>query len=403
MLIPDFSCLWKQLDGPQASAIMNAIYQYEDSLLSPAIEHLYRFSPDNATFNELKFIAMLAGMSYKYIEVAKLSDNYFNLYNMTTVPLSTLYDTTPVKDSFYGPFTPVIIVDTVADLNALDITCDPDTGKLLSNSWDLGVCAVVKVVLDNMYYYTKIEESGGVYSMSWEQLDYAYTDKVVVKVEYTPAPDQDGIIENDFVTSGTPYVYFGDYATQDDVDTFIAESGAILTTASVISFEGEYLVWDGNDFVSFSPVWPYFEGGKLLPDRYIDEMFSYEGMTIDQFRYFIKAMISGDFDIGSLHCLDVMLTCAGVLDQQNEDFVLPIEYIFQPSIDIPNNLINGDIHAKIGSRSKWANPDFWYKMLDAICKFLFYYSPHIVFEFSEVGAVYRYNGALMYDGTYHYG
>ena len=71
--------LWKQMCGPQVTAIMTAIFRYMQNIFNSQISYLSTFSLATATDSHLTFIGTLSGIIRPIISVADLSNFIFTL------------------------------------------------------------------------------------------------------------------------------------------------------------------------------------------------------------------------------------------------------------------------------------------------------------------------------------
>ena len=77
MILRPVRFLWKQMNGPQVTAIMTALFRYMRDTFNPIIEYLTTFSIATATDTHLTFIGTCMGIIRPIIQVADLSNFIF--------------------------------------------------------------------------------------------------------------------------------------------------------------------------------------------------------------------------------------------------------------------------------------------------------------------------------------
>lgn len=76
-MINPISFLWKQLNGPQVSAICNAIWQYFKDTYDSILDYYYDLSIEKANNSHLTFIGLLQGLARPLTEIPEIKDLTF--------------------------------------------------------------------------------------------------------------------------------------------------------------------------------------------------------------------------------------------------------------------------------------------------------------------------------------
>lgn len=376
-MIPDFKFMWKQLDGPTASWLSDALYQYFKQQFQPAIDHLNELGIQNMLLDELKVVGSRNNIPYSIIQADITSDKYFQIYR------DSVSDGPHVINSWYNIIQNFPVYETLDELDA-------DIANIADNTIAGGT--VVKCLEDNMFYQVIIVMNGDTPVGSKYQIGPINTDTLVTVS--TPDYSDSKICR-----------YFGEY-NSGSIDYFIDTSRSILIDGDIINYNGVYKVWDTDDFKSFEDVTAFedfddtvYPGGMLMSDKKKAGAYDYIGIGIDAYRILLKGMLNSEAEVGSLRSLEDILSAIIESDSGSSDVGLRYSFEFLEEPDDNNNTY-GDLYLNIGQQNKWKNITFWRRVIEDFISNIYNYAPKIIVKEEQISI--QYTGSIRYNGEYLY-
>lgn len=376
-MIPDFKFMWKQLDGPTATWLSDAIYQYFKQQFKPGIDHLNEISIDNMLLDELKVVGSRNNIPYSVIKADITPEKYFQIYR----PESS--DGPHVINSWYNIIQDFPVYETLADL-------DDAIANIADNTIAGGT--VVKCLEDNNYYQVIITMNGDTPVGSKNEIGLAQTDTLVT------------VSTSDYSDSRICR-YFGEY-NSGNYDDFLDASINYLIDGDIINYEGTYRVFDTDGFKAFSDVQDFvdyddtvYPGGMLMSDRMKAGAYDYIGVGIEAYRTLIKGMLNSDAEIGSLKSLEDILALIVYNDSGSEDIGFRYSFQFLEEPDGEGNTY-GDLYLNIGQQNMWRDIVFWRRVIEDFISNIYNYAPKIIVKEEQVRV--QYTGVIRYNGQYMY-
>lgn len=375
-MIPDFKFMWKQLDGPTASWLFDAIYQYFKQQFKPAIDHLNELSIDNMLLDELKVVGSRNNIPYSVIKADVTPDKYFQIYQ------DGHSDGPHVINSWYNIIQSFPVYETLEQL-------DDDIAHIADNTIAGGT--VVKCLENNMYYQVIITMDDDVPVGSKVLIGACQTDTLVTVS--TPDYSDSKICR-----------YFGEY-NSSNIQNFIDAMGSFFIAGDIINYEGTYKVWNTDSFKAFSDVTEFenyddtvYPGGMLMSDRMKAGAYDYIAIGMEAYRVLLKGILHSDAEIGSLRSLEDILALIIYNDSGSETvgFRYSFEILEQP--DGTNTY--GDLYLNIGQQNKWKNIVFWRRVIEDFISNMYNYAPKIIVKEEQI--IPQYTGTIQYNGDYTY-
>lgn len=377
-MIPDFKFMWKQLDGPTASWLSDAIYQFFKQQFKPAIDHLNELGLDNMLFDELLTVGSRNNIPYSIIETDIAPDKYFQIYR------DTASDGPHVINSWYNIIQSFPVYETLEQL-------DDDIANISEGTISGGT--VVKCLEDNMYYQVLISVNDDVVTGSKVQIGPVYTDTLVT-------------VSTDDYSDSRICRYFGEY-NSGNIDNFIDSTSALLIDGDIINYEGIYKVWDTDSFKAFSDVQSFadfddtvYPGGMLMSDRAKAGSYDYIGIGTEAYRALLKGLLHSESEVGSLRSLEDILAIIIETDSGSPDVGFRYSFTFVTTPEPENNMTYGDIYLNIGQQNKWKNIVFWRRVIEDIISNIYNYAPKIILKEEQI--IPQYTGLIRYNGEYMY-
>ena len=381
-MIPDFKFLWKQLDGPTATWLSDAIYQYFKAMFKPGIDHLNELSIKNMLFNELLTVGAINSIPYSVVRQDILGSDYFQIYRDASS------DGPHVVNSWYNIIQEFPLYNTLAELDA-DIADIADS--------NLRGGTVVKVDEDNSYYQVIVTVSDDVPSAQKVLIGVAFTGTLVT----VSTPDY---------TDSRICRYFGSYNAANIAD-FLDNMGSIIADGDIIQYDdgssNKYVVYDSGEFKSFASVSAFedyddtvYPGGRLISNRQITSGYDFVGIGTEAYRSLLKGLLNSEAEIGSLKSLEDIMAEFIKDDSGEEDVGFRYSFKFKEAPDVDNNMTYGDIVMNIGTQAQWKNITFWRAVLEDIINNIYNYAPKIILKEEQVRV--QYTGVIRYNGQYMY-
>lgn len=377
-MIPDFKFMWKQLDGPTASWLSDAIYQFFKQQFKPGIDHLNELGLSNMLFDELLTVGSRNNIPYSIIETDVSPDKYFQIYR------DTASDGPHVINSWYN------IIQNFPVYNTLD-ELDADIANIAEGTISGGT--VVKCLEDNMFYQVLISVNGDTVTGSKVQIGPVYTDTLVT-------------VSTEDYSSSRICRYFGEY-NSGNIDNSLANTSAFLIDGDIINYEGTYKVWDTDQFKAFSDVTAFqdyddtvYPGGMLMSDRDKAGSYNYIGIGTEAYRALLKGLLHSDAEIGSLRSLEDILAIIMETDSGSSEVGFRYSFTFVDTPEPENDMTYGDIYLNIGQQNKWKNIVFWRRVIEDIINNIFNYAPKIILKEEQI--IPQYTGLIRYNGEYMY-
>lgn len=378
-MIPDFKFMWKQLNGPNASWLSDAIYQYFKQQFKPAIDHLNQLCIDNMTLDELMTVGIRNNIPYPIVEVDALSDKYFTIYRDDS------YDGPHVINSWYNVIQNFPEYDTLANLDN-DIAHIADT--------NLRGGTVVKCIENNMFYQIIVSMSGDVVTATRNQIGKTDTDTLVT----VSTPDY---------SSSRICRYFGQYA-QGSLPAFIETMEDILVDGDIVTVGNEYRVFDDGSFKKFNQVQSFedyddtvYPGGMLISDRQVGLAYAWSGIGDTAYRILLKGILNSDAEVGSLGALDDIMKLIIYNDSGSDDASFRYTFKILDEPDAETNSTYGDVYLNMGQQFQWKNIVLWRKVIEDFISNMYNYAPKITVSEEQIVAN-TYNGFDLYDGSIDY-
>lgn len=377
-MIPDFKFMWKQLDGPTASWLSDAIYQFFKQQFKPGIDHLNELGIDTMLFDELLTVGSRNNVPYSIIETDISPDKYFQIYQ------DGHSDGPHVINSWYNIIQSFPVYETLEQL-------DDDIAHIAENTISGGT--VVKCLENNMYYQVLVSVNGDTVTGSRVQIGPIYTDTLVT----VSTPDY---------SNSKICRYFGEY-NSENIDNFLDSTEAFLIDGDIINYEGTYKVWDTDAFKAFSDVAEFedfddtiYPGGMLMSDRAKAGSYDYIGVGTEAYRALLKGLLHSESEIGSLRSLEDILSIIIKTDSGSSEVGFRYSFTFVEEPEPENKMTYGDIYLNIGQQNKWKNIVFWRRVIEDIINNIYNYAPKILIKEEQI--IPQYTGLIRYNGEYMY-
>ena len=378
-MIPDFKFMWKQLDGPTASWLSDAIYQFFKQQFKPAIDHLNELSLSNMLLDELKVVGSRNNIPYSIIKADVTPDKYFQIYQ------DDHQDGPHVINSWYNIIQNFPVYETLEQL-------DDDISHIADNTIAGGT--VIKCLEDGMYHQIIITMNGDVPVGTRNQIGLAQTDTLVT------------VSTQDYSNSRICR-YFGEYNSVTLTD-FLESSIEILNDGDIINYEGVYKVFDTDTFKSFSDVTSFedyddtvYPGGMLMSDRMKSGAYDYIGIGVEAYRILLKGMLSSNSEIGSLRSLEDILALIIYNDSGSTETGFRYSFEFLEEPDASTQSTYGDIYLNIGMQYQWKDIVFWRRVIEDFISNMYNFAPKIILKEEQVRV--QFTGVIRYNGQYMYG
>jgi len=374
-MIPDFKFMWKQLDGPTATWLSDALYQYFKQQFKPGIDHLNELSLDNMLLDELKVAGSRNNIPYSVIRADITPDKYFQIYRDSSS------EGPAVINSWYNIIQYFPVYDSISALDD-----DMDAGKISGGT-------VVKCSEDNKFYQILVSVSNDVSTWS--------------KVELFP------ILTDTLVTVSTPDYsdsricrYMGEY-NASNIDDFVDSMGSMIIDGDLIKYEDKYKVFDDDSFKAFEDVTDFadyddtvYPGGMLMSDKMKASAYDWIGVGTEAYRVLLKGLLNSDSEIGSLRSLEDILSLIIYNDSGVDNVGFRYTFTFLEEPDAASESTYGDIFLNIGQQNKWKDIVFWRRVIEDFISNIYNYAPKITVKEEQI--IPQYVGSIQYNGQFMY-